>query len=110
MNSDEPPNFPPRIGQVVDLSWWAVQDSNLRPPACKAGALTSLRKHQCLCGFPPHSGHCLEENPMPTFELFIRERQYLANVSPATVDWYRNRLRWLPSESPSPQELKDVVI
>ena len=21
--------------------WWAVQDSNLRPPACKAGALTS---------------------------------------------------------------------
>ena len=23
------------------LTWWAVQDSNLRPPACKAGALTS---------------------------------------------------------------------
>jgi hypothetical protein len=23
------------------LDWWAVQDSNLRPPACKAGALTS---------------------------------------------------------------------
>ena len=22
-------------------NWWAVQDSNLRPPACKAGALTS---------------------------------------------------------------------
>jgi hypothetical protein len=22
-------------------TWWAVQDSNLRPPACKAGALTS---------------------------------------------------------------------
>ena len=21
--------------------WWAVEDSNLRPPACKAGALTS---------------------------------------------------------------------
>jgi hypothetical protein len=21
--------------------WWAVQDSNLRPPACKAGALTN---------------------------------------------------------------------
>ena len=21
--------------------WWAVQGSNLRPPACKAGALTS---------------------------------------------------------------------
>ena len=23
------------------FNWWAVQDSNLRPPACKAGALTS---------------------------------------------------------------------
>ena len=23
------------------MGWWAVQDSNLRPPACKAGALTS---------------------------------------------------------------------
>ena len=23
------------------FDWWAVQDSNLRPPACKAGALTS---------------------------------------------------------------------
>jgi hypothetical protein len=22
-------------------AWWAVQDSNLRPPACKAGALTN---------------------------------------------------------------------
>jgi integrase len=24
-----------------DKDWWAVQDSNLRPPACKAGALTN---------------------------------------------------------------------
>jgi hypothetical protein len=27
-----------RSGQI---KWWAVQDSNLRPPACKAGALTN---------------------------------------------------------------------
>src|SRR5580704_17912901 len=27
---------------VDQKEWWAVQDSNLRPPACKAGALTSL--------------------------------------------------------------------
>jgi hypothetical protein len=27
--------------QVFENNWWAVQDSNLRPPACKAGALTS---------------------------------------------------------------------
>ncbi len=27
--------------QFTAVRWWAVQDSNLRPPACKAGALTS---------------------------------------------------------------------
>ena len=31
-----------RVNEVTDQGlWWAVQDSNLRPPACKAGALTS---------------------------------------------------------------------
>ena len=29
-----------RIDYTAD-KWWAVQDSNLRPPACKAGALTN---------------------------------------------------------------------
>lgn len=47
---------------------------------------------------------------MPGFQQFIRERQYLANVSPATMEWYKNSLRWLPSESPSQQELKDTVM
>ncbi len=47
---------------------------------------------------------------MTRFEQFIRERQYLANVSPATVEWYRNSLKWLPSESPIQQELKDAVM
>jgi integrase/recombinase XerD len=47
---------------------------------------------------------------LPRFEQFIRERQYLANVSPATVEWYKNSLRWLPSESPSEEQLKDAVI
>jgi hypothetical protein len=29
-------------GCVDDVrGWWAVQGSNLRPPACKAGALTN---------------------------------------------------------------------
>ena len=29
-----------RSRQQKGSEWWAVQDSNLRPPACKAGALT----------------------------------------------------------------------
>jgi len=47
---------------------------------------------------------------MPGFAQFIRERQYLANVSPATLEWYRNSFLWLLSESPSQDELKDTVI
>jgi integrase/recombinase XerD len=47
---------------------------------------------------------------MPGFQQFIRERQYSANVSPATVEWYKNSLKWLPSESPSQEQLKDAVI
>ena len=30
-----------REGLEVVENWWAVQDLNLRPPACKAGALTN---------------------------------------------------------------------
>jgi len=46
----------------------------------------------------------------PRFEQFIRERQYLTNVTPATIEWYRRCLKWLPSESPTRDELKDVVL
>jgi integrase/recombinase XerD len=47
---------------------------------------------------------------MSTFQQFIRERQYLHNVSPATLDWYRNSLKWLPSETPSQEQLKNAVM
>ena len=33
-------NYVP-AGLAVTNGWWAVQGSNLRPPACKAGALTN---------------------------------------------------------------------
>ncbi len=46
----------------------------------------------------------------PRFEQFIRERQFLTNVTPATIAWYRNSLKWLPSESPSQADLRDVVL
>jgi integrase/recombinase XerD len=47
---------------------------------------------------------------MQGFQQFIRERQYLANVTPSTVEWYKNSLKWLPSESPSQEDLKSAVI
>ena len=47
---------------------------------------------------------------LPKFEQFIRERQYLHNVTPATVSWHTHNLKWLPSESPTEDELKQVVL
>jgi len=41
---------------------------------------------------------------------FLRERQYLQNVSPATLEWYKHTLRWLPCESPTQEQLKDAVV
>jgi integrase/recombinase XerD len=46
----------------------------------------------------------------PRFEQFIRERQYLANVTSATIEWYKNSLRWLLTDSPSQEDLKDAVM
>jgi integrase/recombinase XerD len=47
---------------------------------------------------------------MNRFSEFVRERQYLHNVSPATISWYTHAFKWLPSESPSQDELKAVVL
>lgn len=37
----------------------------------------------------------------PRFEQFISEKQYLTNITPATVSWNTFSLRWLTSESPT---------
>src|SRR5258708_5231024 len=45
-----------------------------------------------------------------SFSNFLRERKYLHNVTPATLDWYGNAFKWLRTESPSKSELNDAVI
>lgn len=45
-----------------------------------------------------------------SFSQFIKERQYLSNVTPATVEWYRQSFAWLGTDSPSDADLKDFVI
>jgi integrase/recombinase XerD len=47
---------------------------------------------------------------MQGFQQFIRERQYLHNVSPRTVEWYKNSFRWLPCEAPSQEQLNEAVV
>ena len=45
-----------------------------------------------------------------SFSSFLREKQYLENVSPNTLRWYKHALKWLPNESPDERALKDMVI
>jgi integrase/recombinase XerD len=47
---------------------------------------------------------------MTNFQKFSKEKQYLLGVSPATIEWYEQSLKWLPSENPSQSDLKDVVL
>lgn len=47
---------------------------------------------------------------MQGFQQFIRERQYLQNVSPRTIEWYENSFRWLPCETPSQEQLNEAVV
>jgi integrase/recombinase XerD len=47
---------------------------------------------------------------MQGFQQFIRERQYLHNVSPRTVEWYKDSFRWLPCEAPSQEQLNEAVV
>jgi integrase/recombinase XerD len=47
---------------------------------------------------------------VPRFEQFIRERQFLHNVTPATIEWYTHSFKWLRTEAPSQDELKDAVL
>ncbi len=46
----------------------------------------------------------------PRFEQFIKERRYLANVSPRTIEWYEQSLHWLSNPAPDVAALKDFVM
>ncbi len=47
---------------------------------------------------------------MSRVEQFIRERQYLQNATPRTIESYRYCLQFLPNENPTKAELADMVI
>ena len=44
------------------------------------------------------------------FPDFIRERQLLSNVSPSTLEWYKHSFKWLRTDCPSQEELRDAVL
>jgi hypothetical protein len=43
------------------------------------------------------------------FEQFIKERQFISNVSPRTIEWYRESFQLLDTPDPTPDELKSVA-
>lgn len=46
----------------------------------------------------------------PLFERFLKERKYLKNVAPTTIEWHTQSLRWLGVEDPTPDNLNDFVM
>jgi integrase/recombinase XerD len=46
----------------------------------------------------------------PKFHQFMQERQYLSNVSPATLEWYKYSFKWLQAEMPSQEDLNAAVM
>src|ERR1035437_6946154 len=58
----------------------------------------------------PWSGAKMQSKFPQRFEQFIREKQYVTNVSQCTLSWYRQALRWFPCEHPTQRELQEMVI
>ena len=44
------------------------------------------------------------------FDRFLRERQYLSNVTPRTLDWHKQSLAWLRVERPTQEDLRAFVL
>ena len=47
---------------------------------------------------------------LPRHKQFIKERQYVNNVSPATLRWYEQSLCWLDTESPTSDDIKALIV
>jgi integrase/recombinase XerD len=47
---------------------------------------------------------------MSGFEKFIQERIYLQNVSPRTVEWYKQTFKWLEKYPLTEEGLKELVV
>lgn len=45
-----------------------------------------------------------------SFSDFLKEKQFLENVSTNTMRWYKHALKWLPNENPDERALKQMVI
>jgi integrase/recombinase XerD len=44
------------------------------------------------------------------FTRFLKERTYLKNVSPRTIEWHEQSLKWLEIEQPTEEDLRGFVV
>src|ERR1039457_4600710 len=51
---------------------------------------------------------------LPKFQAFLREREYVSNVTSATLDWYAQSLKWLSTsanpETPTADDIKELIV
>jgi integrase/recombinase XerD len=52
----------------------------------------------------------LEGRLLPLFTRFLKERTYLKNVSPRTIEWHEQSLKWLVIEQPTEDDLRGFVL
>ena len=45
-----------------------------------------------------------------SFQKFLQERQYIQNVTPRTIEWHQQSLKWLGVEQVTADDIKDCVI
>src|ERR1039457_3697531 len=51
---------------------------------------------------------------LPKFQTFLREREYISNVTARTLDWHAQSLKWLSTtanpEQPTVDDIKELII
>src|ERR1019366_7518340 len=51
---------------------------------------------------------------LPRFQAFLREREYVSNVTSATLEWHAQSLKWLSTasnpETPTADDIKPLII
>jgi integrase/recombinase XerD len=51
---------------------------------------------------------------LPKFQAFLREREYISNVTSSTLDWHAQSLKWLHTvanpEQPTADDIKELIV
>lgn len=58
--------------------------------------------------------HSNQPKLLPKFQAFLREREYISNVTARTLDWHAQSLKWLSTsanpEQPTVDDIKNLIV